>query len=336
MTNPLNESSNNIALLATALGELDYQAELLHLDGIAHARFSKHGIVRWLTTITPAIAYPATNAALRQISRNKSMANAFISQEGFNTPGTAVCSIADTANAHQLLAKVGRVIVKPEFGSLSRGLTLDVTTDEALDVAIKKAAGDNGHNAVVQQQVHGDEIRFVVIGGELKGAILRQTPRVIGDGASTLHQLIEKENQARTAITATMVAYPQLDENVIDGDLITSRVVPGKDEVVELGKGTMISTGASIYDITDDIHDSYRRIVEEVACKLGAQFVVVDMILAEYTQPADENYWFIEFNTSPVLKLFYACRDGRHFPAATHLAQMIDRCTALQTNIQSK
>jgi uncharacterized protein (DUF1330 family) len=87
----------------------------------------------------------------------------------------------------------------------------------------------------------------------------------------------------------------------------------------------MIRTGASIYNVIQTVHPSYLQTVENLAQKLGANFIVVDMILRDYTQEQSaNNYAFIEFNTTPVLKLFYSCRDGQHYDVVEELADMID------------
>jgi D-alanine-D-alanine ligase-like ATP-grasp enzyme len=180
---------------------------------------------------------------------------------------------------------------------------------------------------VVQEQVCGDEIRFAVIDGVVKAAILRQTARVVGDGKLTLRALIDAENQSRQIVTDTAVAYPMLDATLIrTGDLDLASV-PDHGVVVELAKGTMIRSGASMYNVMDDIHSTYIDMVNDFASKLGRGFVVADMMLQDYTQPMnDDNYAFIEFNITPALQLFYSCRDGKHFRIGEqYLAPMIDK-----------
>ena len=319
-------SSDNIMLIRSGLEGRGYTAKTRVIDEMIHVSFEKEGSSTWLTTASPALSYPVTHNAIRQISRNKTMANDFVHQLGYRVPRSSIYNKdKDMTEVNQLLDEVGRVIVKPEYGSLSRGVTLDITTKEVLQQAIDKVYETDWGNVVIQEQVYGDEIRFVLIDGRLTGAALRQTPRVVGDGSSTLKELIQQENISRSNITDTAVPYPKLDEALIDGELLSSDNVPADGEVIELGKGTMIRSGASIYNVMESIHPSYAPIVEDIAKNLGAKFVVIDMLLSDYTQPADANYSFIEFNTSPVLKLFYSCRDGNHFDIVPHLVDLIDR-----------
>ena len=320
------QDTSNIGYIGDALGRLGFDQTVLTLGDSEYRQFHKDGAVRWITSISPALSYPTTHTVVRTLSRDKSLANSFINQLGYSIPKTVAQHLAGSREeAYTLLEAVGKIIVKPNMASMSRGLTLDITEQAQLDEALNALSASGDEDAVVQEQVYGDEIRFAVIDGELKGAILRQTARVVGDGVSTVAELIEQEDRAREAIQDTAVPYPSLTTIVSEETL--SRVdIPAEGEVVQLAAGTMIRTGASMYDITTEIDPSYKTIVESIARSIPAGFIVIDLLVADYKQPADESpYWFIEFNTSPVLKLFYACRDGKHFDAAKYLAEFINK-----------
>jgi hypothetical protein len=49
------------------------------------------------------------------------------------------------------------------------------------------------------------------------------------------------------------------------------------------------------------------------------------MMIHDHTKPqTEDNYTFIEFNTAPVLKMFYSCRDGNHYDILGDLVPMIN------------
>lgn len=317
----------NIAYIIKALEALNYTYDEIVIDGVTHVRFSKDNEPRWMTTVSPTISYPSTTTAIWQLAWNKSMAYDYVAQMGFRLPLSVTHTIGQPIDiAAALLSKVPKIIVKPEMASLSRGLTLDITTEDQLRTALAAVESDGDTAAIVQEQVYGDEVRFAVIDGIVQGAILRRAARVMGDGTSTVRQLIERENDERRTIAATDVPYPQLDDTIISAQFLSDERVPEAGEIVELAKGTMVRSGASMFDITDAIHPGYKKIAESIANSIPTGFIVIDLMIADYTKsPEESDYWFIEFNTSPVLKLFYSCRDGKHFDAAYHLARFIDR-----------
>lgn len=309
-------------LLGNALQAKGYRSIIQSDDPIVVTYEGPHK-KRW-TTKAAHISYPFNSELVRSISINKQKAYAFAAEQGFSTPYSKTVEGELSQNdAETLLSKYGKLIVKPANSSLGRGLTLNITTLDQLRDAIQTAR-EVSSSILVQEQVEGKEIRFMVIGGKVEAALLRQTARVVGDGITTIRDLIAKENEARRAIKFEMITYPELTEELV-GDLVFSERVPAKGEIVELNRSTMVRGGASIYNILDEVHPSYIQKVEALVQKLGAGFIVADVFCKEYTLPANNhNYWLIEFNTAPVLKVCYACRDGRQFDIVARLADQID------------
>jgi cyanophycin synthetase len=270
-----------------------------------------------LVLATNAPLYPFSTSSARLISADKISAYEFVTQTGVSTPRTVIVKhVEDTIEAVELLHKSQAVIVKPARASGSAGLTLDITAEQQLHDALAYAR-TSAPTVIVQNQFYGEEVRFVVINGRAQAAILRKKPAIIGDGTSTVAQLIERENAARQAIDDTLVPYPQLDETIIPTELLTSQEVLSTGVIRELSKSTMIKGGASIYDIIDTIDKGYLVAAEQAAAGMGKGFIAVDMMIADYSRPSSaDNYVFIEFNLNPALALFYSCRDGNHFTVA--------------------
>jgi len=279
-------------------------------------------------TLAAHLSYPFASKKIRSISINKDKAYAFAKSMGIVTPYTQLIAKSDQLSPDaisDLLHRFNRLIVKPTQASLARGLTLGINSAAELNDAIAYARTISP-NVMVQEQVEGEEIRFTVIEGKVTAAILRRTPRVIGDGVSTIAQLIDIENVERQRLQFPYLAYPTLTGDIINPLFLTSSRVLDQNEIFELNRATMVKNGCSVYNILDDINSSYVQPIEELVRGLGAKFIVVDMFLKDFTkEKTDANYWFIEFNTSPVLKLFYGCRDGKMYDIVPVLVDTIDR-----------
>jgi D-alanine-D-alanine ligase-like ATP-grasp enzyme len=320
---------STILLLRNKLAELGYKNEAFKIEGKQYTRFIAPNGRVWLTR-SAMIAYPFINATVSSVCSNKNIAYELASQAGVTVPYTLEVAKGE-ANEQQLqemLDKYAKVIVKPSNSSLSHGLTLNITSLKDMQAALE-AAYVYSDRALVQQQVYGEEIRFAVVEGKVVSALLRRTAHVVGDGTSTVKELIAAENEQRTRIETPYVTYPQLDGQVIPAHFLEDTRVLVEGEILELAKGTMIKTGASIYDIIDQVHPLYIDTVEKLVAQLGAGFVVVDIFIQDYAQPqTDDNYAFIEFNTAPVLKLFYSCRDGKMTDILAALVPLIDKTIA--------
>jgi len=278
-------------------------------------------------TFASHLSYPINSLEVMQISANKEVAYEFVQKAGISTPYTYYVSESNEIKNDEIegfLERYDKLIVKPANASLSKGLTLNIQSADVLRDAIVRARAV-APTVLVQEQVEGEEVRFVVLDGKVVAALLRRTPRVTGDGIATVAQLIERENTKRQDLRFAYITYPQLTDSIISDSLITSSAVLAEGEILELNRATMIKNGCSVYDVLESVDSTYVATVEALVAKLEAKFVVTDVFLKDFTQPQkDNNYWFIEFNTSPVLKLFYGCRDGNMFDIVPRLAASID------------
>ncbi len=300
----------SITIIGNVLSRQGYEVGELELAGKRFAQISKEG--RPLLTVGYEYPlYPFATSSARLISKHKDMAYEFVRKNGVMVPETVVVRGSALSEATELLEKCGRVIVKPKKGLGSEGLHLDITTPDQLGQAVADA-GQGGADVLVQRQFYGEEVRFAVIDGRVRAALLRQTPRVVGDGTSTLAQLIRKENDRRREVNDTLVPYPQLDASLVSRQLLESNEVIPRGEVRELNKSTMIRGGASIYNILSEVDPGYASVAERACEGLGKGFIVADIMIADYTAPpSDDTYVFIEFNLAPAVSLFYSCRDGK-------------------------
>lgn len=278
--------------------------------------------------------YPFATSSARLIYSDKLKSYEFVKRLGVTTPNTYVIhadqSERELDDLQDLFKNTEKVIVKPHNSEGSKGLSLDITNFQDLQTAIKVAL-EVSTTVLIQTQFIGEEIRFVTVNGRVKAALLRKKPMVIGDGISSIADLIKHENEERAHMSDTMVAYPQLDDSLISSELLNSTRIPEQGERVELNKKTMIRGGASMYNVLDEVNPEYIAIVEKIALQFGSGFLAVDFMLKDYTTPASsDNYVFLETNVNPALSLFYSCRDGRHVPIAEeYLVPLLERAINL-------
>lgn len=313
-------------LLRSEFKKMDYSVSEEVIKDRRVVLFSSPTGREW-KTFASQLSYPINSHRVRQISTNKEIAYEFAQEAGVSTPYTYYVSELNEIKDDEiksLLDRYGKLIVKPANASLSKGLTLNIQSADALRAAIVRARAI-APTVLIQEQVEGEEVRFVVLNGKVVAALLRRTPRVTGDGIATVARLIERENAKRQDLRFEYITYPQLTESLVGSSFINSADILKEGEILELNRATMIKNGCSVYDVLESVDPTYVATVEGLVEKLGAKFIVTDVFLRDFTVPQqDHNHWFIEFNTSPVLKLFYGCRDGNMFDIVPQLAGAID------------
>jgi D-alanine-D-alanine ligase-like ATP-grasp enzyme len=270
---------------------------------------------RGMILSSESVTYPFSSTVAKEITGDKTKTHSLAKLLGIATPDTVIIPYesTDISQAILLLDSHSQLVVKPHNGHQSKGVFLGIENYSQLENAVKKTVS-NEQSAVVQEQFTGEEVRFSVIDGEVRAALLRQKPHVVGNGIDTVAQLIEKENVDRKNISSSMVTYPLLDEKLVDKSLLASSNIPAKNERLELNTATMIRNGASVYNVLPIIHRDYIHVAERLARHIPARVVCVDLMISDYKQPSDaHSYRLIEMNLGMSLPLCYSCRDASHF-----------------------
>ncbi len=115
----MEDKTSNIAIITQALVARGFVAEQFMIDQIPFTRFFKDGRVRWMTYHSPALAYPTTHNAIRELSRNKSLASDYVASMGYRVPMTIRIDDHTQLAHYEDIIQRAPLIVKPVYGSLS-------------------------------------------------------------------------------------------------------------------------------------------------------------------------------------------------------------------------
>ncbi|MBS5912032.1 MAG: ATP-grasp domain-containing protein [Paenibacillus macerans] len=129
------------------------------------------------------------------LAKNKEAANHLLQRRGLPVPPFIVVPEMGEKAARFLEASAS-VVVKPLDASGSTGVTLDVRTREQLVEAIRRAGRSSG-SILVQRFVPGADYRVLVIGGKVAAVTGYRPAYVIGNGSSSVRELIRRLNETR-------------------------------------------------------------------------------------------------------------------------------------------
>jgi GNAT-family acetyltransferase (TIGR03103 family) len=223
--------------------------------------------------------------------------NRWLSKAGLKTPRF---QLADNADDNQrFLEANGTVVVKPAIGEQGKGITVGVKGSDALRDAIDKARGFS--ERVLLESYHpGDDLRIVVINGEVVAAAVRRPATIVGNGSADARTLIEKQSRRRRAATGGESEIPIDDETErhlrAAGYGLADVVAAGESVVVR--KTANLHTGGTIHDVTDILHPTLREVAQQAARVLDIPVVGLDLMVDSPDQPG---HVIIEANERPGL-----------------------------------
>lgn len=162
------------------------------------------------------------------------------------------------------------VVVKPTDGNRGRGVTVNLSNQQEIEKAWHLAK-EEGSEVIVENYIAGDEHRVLVIGGKVVAACRGETAWVVGDGQSTIQQLVDTQinNDPRRGNSDIHPLETIQIRSVVLGNL--ERQGLGPDSVPESGRRVLISAnGNHSIDCTDDLHPEVAHTCTLAALRLTA------------------------------------------------------------------
>ena len=200
------------------------------------------------------------------------------------------------------------IVIKPKSTNFGIGISIfEEGVSELEYYRALKEAFSHDKEVIVEEFVSGKEYRFLVIENEVIGILHRVPANVIGDGVHSITELIELKN--KNPLRGYKYRRPlekiQLDEIAIrflyEQGYTPDTILPMNVQVF-LRENSNISTGGDSIDMTDDIHDYFKKIACEATKAIGAKICGVDMMIEDFQNPASA-YSIIELNFNPAIHI---------------------------------
>ncbi|SFE43194.1 cyanophycin synthetase [Nitrosomonas sp. Nm166] len=245
------------------------------------------------TDRTPAIA--------ESISRDKDLTKALLQSCGVPVPEGHIVESAEAA--WEAANDIGMpVVVKPCDGNHGRGVFIELSRREEIESAYHIAL-EEGTGVLVERYIAGTEHRLLIVGGRLIAATRGDSVSVIGDGASTITELIESQINSDPR-RGTTENHPL---NLIRLDSAAQMEIAHQgyqsDSIVPAGIKVLIQrNGNHAFDVTDQVHPATASIASLAARVIGLDIAGIDLVTSDISRPLSEQGGaIVEVNAGPSL-----------------------------------
>ncbi len=201
------------------------------------------------------------------------------------------------------------VAVKPVVGHKGIGVTADVRDEDDLEAAYGRAVEAIPENEpiriIVEKSIRGKDYRLLCVNGKFVAATERRPASVIGDGYSTIDELIEKENRksARLDTPTSPMSKIQRDEAMelyLDEQGLSLDSVIDTDTTVYLRKVANLSAGGMSINATHNVHPDNIILAQDIAQHFRLVCLGIDVISENLSQSLKENgFAILEINAAP-------------------------------------
>ncbi len=283
-----------------------------------HGRYQQR-IQATVTSRTPHIAV--------ELASDKEETNKILGQLGLPVPQQRLVQRED--DAVRAAEAVGYpVVVKPYNGNHGRGVALNLRTAEQVRAAFP-VAQQISRSVVVEKFVTGDDHRMLVVNSALIAVSRRLPGHVVGNGVSTVEQLVETVNQdPRRGIghekVLTRIEFDHQADRLLSERGYTRQSVPAKGEMVSLRLTANLSTGGTAEDVTDVVHPDNAEMAVRAIKAIGLDVGGVDFLSTDITESyKDIGGAICEVNAAPGFRMHIAPSSGKPRDVAGGVMDML-------------
>lgn len=209
------------------------------------------------------------------------------------------------------------LVVKPVDGNHGRGITVDIRNYEDALVAFQSAKESSRSGAIIIEKfITGQDYRLLVINNKLVAAALRSPAHVVGNGKSTVQELIDEVNKdPRRGFghenVLTQITVNELTQNIIKASGYTLDSVLANGEKLVLKDTANLSTGGTAEDVTDIVHPANVFMAERISKIIDLDICGIDVMTTDISKPLEETGGAVlEVNAGPGFRMHLAPTSG--------------------------
>ncbi len=209
------------------------------------------------------------------------------------------------------------LVIKPVDGNHGRGITVNIRNYEDALKAFRNAKESSRNGSIIVEKfITGEDYRLLVINHVLVAAAKRSPAHVVGNGVSTVQELIDEVNKdPRRGFghekELTQITVNELTKTIIkDAGYSLESILP-KNEKLILKDTANLSTGGTAEDVTDIIHPANISMAERISKIIDLDICGIDIMTTDISQPLSETGGAVlEVNAGPGFRMHLAPTTG--------------------------
>lgn len=219
------------------------------------------------------------------------------------------------------------IVLKPRHGNQGKGVFINIK-DEKEAVNVYRMLSNKFDDIMIEKNVLGRDFRVCVVNGKVVAVAERIPPYIIGDGISTVRELINGINKdpMRGEGHEKPLTKIKIDEELeayIGKKSYSLNTVMSEGEKLVLRENANLSTGGKAVDCTDLICSENIDICERAAKAIGLDICGVDICCNDISKSILDDGAIIEINAAPGIRMHHYPSEGKSRNVAGAILDMM-------------
>ncbi|APQ98462.1 cyanophycin synthetase [Clostridium botulinum] len=219
------------------------------------------------------------------------------------------------------------VVLKPRFGNQGKGVVVNIKNQKEL-VNAYSIVNKKFQDIMIEKYINGKDYRACVVDGKVVAVAQRIPPYIIGNGKSTIYELIKELNRDERRGDGhekplTKVKIDKDLKNNINKEGYTLGYILPEEYKLELRHNANLSTGGVAIDCTDLICTETREVCERAAKAIGLNICGIDICCSDISKPLKENEGIMEVNAAPGIRMHQYPYKGKSRNVAKAIVDMM-------------
>lgn len=221
------------------------------------------------------------------------------------------------------------VVVKPVDADYGKGVALNLNSREQVVEAFQQAQAIS-IDVMVERFAPGSEHRLLVVGGKVVAAVRRDPPQIVGDGHSTIAELVAEANRdprrgmiEHAPLSTIDLANPTALA-VLQEQGYNPSSVPDTGARILIRRNTHRRVGGTTTDVTARIHPDVAARMLDAVRVVGLDIAGIDVMARDIGRPLEEQGGVVlEVNFEPELLMHLRPTFGDPQPVAEAIVGLV-------------
>ncbi|MBV7272372.1 cyanophycin synthetase [Clostridiaceae bacterium UIB06] len=224
------------------------------------------------------------------------------------------------------------IVMKPTFGNQGKGVFVNIKNEKEALKAYNILSKDYD-DVIIEENIIGKDYRVCVVDGKVVAAAERIPPYVVGDGVSTVNELIAILNsdslrgEGHEKPLTKVKINNELESHIAKSGYNLNMILP-KGEKLILRENANLSTGGKAIDCTDIICKENINICERAAKAIGLDVCGIDICCLDISQSIDKEGAILEVNAAPGIRMHHYPSEGKSRNVAGAIVDMLFKNTS--------